>query len=79
MPLAERSWKALQTHSQHGLPTMLVTTGTDFYNPPNTALETVVAFIRMPGIRPKSEMVEESTGECLNIHSIFSISQEHTE
>lgn len=77
MPLAERSWKALQTHSQHGLPTLLVTTGRDFYNPPNTALETVVTFIRTPGIQPESIMVDHSIGECLNIHSIFSISQEH--
>ena len=77
MPLAERSWKPLQTHSQRGLPTLLVTTGRYFYNPPNTALDTVVTFISMPGIQPTISMVEYFQGECLNIHSILGISQEH--
>ena len=77
MALAERSWKALQTHSQHGLPTLLVTTGRYFYNPRNTAMETVVTYVRMPGTQPEPRKVEHSVGECLNIHSIFSISQEH--
>ena len=77
MPLAERSWKALQTPSHCGLATPLVTGARDFYNPPNTAPETVVTFIRMPGIQPASRMVVHSASECLNTHSIFSISQEH--
>ena len=37
-----------------GYQQLLVTTGTDFYNPRNTAMETVVTFIRMPGIQPES-------------------------
>ncbi len=77
MPLEERSWKALRSPHKKGLSTLLVTSGRDFYNPRNTAPETVVTFNRMPGHEPARRMVVDSACECLNIHSIFSISQEH--
>lgn len=77
MPHEERSEKTFQAPSQHELADLLVTTRKDFYNPPNTALETVVTFTRMPNVQPESAMVEHSLSECLNIHSIVSTSQEH--
>lgn len=76
MALAEQL-KALRTPCQNELSTLLVTSARGFYNPPNTALETVVTFVHMPGNQRASRMVETSASECLNIHSIFSISQEH--
>jgi hypothetical protein len=77
IPLAARAWKALQTFLQSDLLSLLVTSVRDFYNPRNTAPETVVTFVRMPGKRPARRMVVDSPSGCLNIHSIFSISQEH--
>ena len=72
-----RPGKTLRTPSQLKLAFLLVTTHKDFYNPPKTALETVVTFIRMPNGQPESTMVEHSLSECLKIHSIVSTSQEH--
>src|SRR5271166_2053644 len=44
--------------------TLLVTKGGAFYNPSNTALETVVWFIRNHGAQPPNKSVVHSVSEC---------------
>ena len=72
-----RAQMALRALFQNDLPTLLVTGVRDFYNPPNTAPETVVMFIRMLGTQPARRMVETFSSGCMKIHSIFCTSQEH--
>lgn len=74
---AERSPKPLQTLFQRDLPTLLVTGGMGFYNPRNTAPETGVMFVSMPGNQPARRMVETFASGYVKKHSIFSYSQEH--
>jgi len=73
-----------QTHSAQFDPpfcpacaSMLVMEGRAFYNPPNTALETVVSFTRHPGTQPPNSPVVDSASECLIIDLHFRDSQEH--
>src|ERR1700733_9016891 len=51
--------------------TLLVRGTVGFYNPSNTALESVVSFLRIAGVQPPSRRVVCFRKQCLNIHSTY--------
>jgi hypothetical protein len=57
--------------------TLLVREGTGFYNPCNTALESVVGYTRSLGTQPPNTTVVRFASGCLNIERHFGNSQEH--
>lgn len=57
--------------------TLLVTGGRGFYNPSNTALEAVVAFLRAADAKTSSKMGATSTSGCRVSYNILRDSQEH--
>jgi len=57
--------------------TLLVTEGTAFYNPSNTALGAVVSFTHTPVLDRQAKTVAFSASERLNIDFQYGNSQEH--
>ena len=57
--------------------TPLVRESRAFYNPSNTALESVAAFTRRRGPQPSKRTVVFFLSECLNVDLDFGNSQEH--
>jgi hypothetical protein len=57
--------------------TLLVTEGTGFYNPSNTALEAVVSFIRAPGAQASSKTGATSASGYKVSNTNLRDSQEH--
>jgi hypothetical protein len=51
--------------------------GRAFYNPPNTALDIVVTFIRHTVLNRPADRINVFASECLSNDSHFRISQEH--
>jgi hypothetical protein len=79
--LRSRRLKALRPILNEGkyfsFATELVTKRGAFYNPSNTAMESVVSFTRRPGIQPPIKTVVFSVSECKSFDLHFSNSQEH--
>jgi len=57
--------------------TELVTRRGAFYNPSNTAMETVVSFTRRPGMQSPEKTIAFFVSECKSFDLHFSNSQEH--
>jgi hypothetical protein len=70
-------WPILKLRKYFSRTTELVTESRAFYNPSNTAMDSVVSFTRRPGMQPPRKTVVFSVSECMSFDLHFSNSQEH--